>query len=112
MAIRTLTIAFWVQVLCAFIAGNVITLTAALIPLQQIRQITRPKSRFSLTPRLGSLASKSLATERDKLLHEVLSLSRAIGPVGVLSLEEDRTKLLELARQLAQYSDTEPAVSP
>jgi hypothetical protein len=113
MAIRIPIIAFWVQVLCAFTASNVIALTAALIPLQQpLVQRTRPKSRFSLTPRLVRLTSKSLATERDELLHEVLSLSRAIGPVGVLSSEEDRTKLLELARQLPHYSDTEPARYP
>jgi hypothetical protein len=113
MAIRIPTITFWVQVLCAFSTGNVVTLTAALIPLQQPLQKMRPKSRFSLTPpRLFSLTHKSLATERDELLHEVLSLSRAIGPVGVLSPEEDRTKLLELARQLPEYSDTEPARYP
>jgi hypothetical protein len=112
MAIRIPTIAFWVQVLCAFSSSNSVTLTAALIPLQQPLQRIRPKSRFSLTPRLFRLTSKSLATERDELLHEVLSLSRAIGPVGVLSSEEDRAKLLELARQLPQYSDTEPARYP
>jgi hypothetical protein len=112
MTIRISTIAFWVQVVCAFTAGKVAKLTAALTPLQQPRQRTRPKSRFSLTPRLSSPTFKSLSTERDELLHEVLSFSRAIGPVGVLSPEEDRAKLLELARQLAHYSDTEPARYP
>lgn len=112
MAIRIPIIAFWVQVLRAYSASNAATLTAALIPLQQPLQRTRPKCRLSLTPRLSRLTSKSLATERDELLHEVLSLSRAIGPVGVLFSEEDRTKLLELARQLPHYSDTEPARYP
>lgn len=111
MAIRISIIASWMQLLCAFTASNGIA--SAFIPIDQRQRNRQVSSRFvSLTPPNSVVTSTSFTTERSDLLQKVLSLSRWIGPVGAFSREEDQTKLLEMARQLPQYSDTEPARYP
>jgi len=68
--------------------------------------------RSASTSVLPNVFSKSGRPSRDEYVQEVLELARKIGPIGADASEEDQKGLLDLCRDLEQYSDPNPSRQP
>ena len=81
--------------------------------LSPVRQgIVQSKQGQQNQRRLDMTSEQQQHLDRDTKVQQVLEFARTIGPVGSLASEEDRQKLVSMAKELVEYSDPNPSQIP
>mmetsp|Transcript_8614 Transcript_8614/g.14566 ORF Transcript_8614/g.14566 Transcript_8614/m.14566 type:complete len:225 (-) Transcript_8614:181-855(-) len=73
-------------------------------------QLVRQRQQLWLLVR--KMASTSVVSERDEKVQEVLALGRELGPIGAFADPDDQSRIVEMARGLAKFSDPCPSEAP